>query len=160
MLSLIFSLFRVSSFSLLLKFKSVRPDVIMSGVSSVFPENPLWPVFWTALFGLCLDEPVINLVAISTLGRSLAVEIASGTRLLMAATTPSTSLLKLSGVFLSKTWFWHTLLSPRVKFTETPRKTSYCTSVVSFSATLAWLLPPISRSAKDNIKWLRNFLYW
>ena len=47
-------------------FKSAKIDAIMSKVSSVFPENSFNSGFWTTLFGLCSEDPVVELTATLT----------------------------------------------------------------------------------------------
>ena len=153
----------VSSFLLLLMFESVRLHAIMSGVSSISPEKPIWSRFWTTVIAARLDNPVLNLKAISTLRfttLSIFVKTALWTRLLMPATALSTSSLILSTIFFSMTWLRHTIFSPSVTFSELPTNPSFYNPITSFAALLTWLLLRMAKSFEDAIFCLRNFVFW
>ena len=88
-------------------FSSTRLAVDISGMFSV-TEKSLRSGFGITLFGSCLDEPVVDIRAFSTLGMntfSIAFKTASCTQFLTAAIAPSISLLTWSEMFLSLTWF-------------------------------------------------------
>ena len=63
-----FSISQVSSFLSWSMFRSNRPEADVSWVFSVFRMKSLLSEFWKALLVPCLDEPVIDLTAISTRG--------------------------------------------------------------------------------------------
>ena len=53
-------LIRSNWFIFIMIFKSVRLDAVMSGVSSEFPGNSFWSIFWTTLFEPRPDDPVVG----------------------------------------------------------------------------------------------------
>ena len=85
----------------------ILSKIDMSGVFLVFPIKSSWSGFWIIQLRPRTDDSVIDLTAISTHGittLSIAVKLASATRLSTVITALSTAFLILSSIFFSMIW--------------------------------------------------------